>query len=265
MTNFTEEVTNPSLVSAIREEQNRSIREQRIISEAMKAKFLAPIVVSPSPVTAEESNQAIFKKGTTIAFHTIENTGHQKFFIVFSDWDALRKWRNEENQQTLVISYEDICGMALNEKADSAGFVINPFTDDVIFSKDLILRLKEEQSRRANGGVTECVVQKDTQVFLGQPKVYPKQMVDEISKYLKTRKNVKSAYFFLMMKEGEQSYLIIVDFTGDKKELFGGIAKSVEKHLNGMYLDMSSLDSGFAADSIKNTKPFYKRKSFGLF
>ena len=90
-------------------------------------------------------------------------------------------------------------------------------------------------------------------------------MIDEICKYLKTKKNVNAAYLRLMVKDIEQSYLIVVDFSGDKNEVFSGIANAGVPFSNGKYLDFVPLSSSFGKEAVENVIPFYKKKKFGIF
>lgn len=260
-------VTNPELVRAISEigENNSKEMQDQVINEVMKAHFISPVIISPSPEASININEAVLKENTTISFSIIENTANQKLFLAFTDWDELRKWHNSKNQQTLILTFDDLAAMVLDEKGNSDGFVINPFGGNVIFNKLMIRALKEEKDRRAKGGVVEQVVKKDTAVQLGQPRIYPKEMVKAISEHLRNKKKVKAAYLQLMIKEGDQSYLVIIDFTGDKREVFDGVAKVAMSYLNGMFIDMVPFDSEFGHNATKNIEPFYKRKTFGIF
>jgi SseB protein. len=267
MIDINKPITNPELVKAINEmaENNSQEKWNKVIDEVMKAHFISPIIISPSPEHPTNTNEVVLKQDTKISFNMIENNENQQFFLSFTDWEELRKWHFSENQQTLITTFDDLASMVLNEKGNAEGFVINPYGGSITFNKELIRSLKEEKERRAKGGVVEQVVKRDTTVKLGQPRVYPKQMVDAISQHLKNKKNVKAAYLQLMIKEEEQSYLVIIDFTGDKREVFDGVAKVAMTYLNGMFLDMVPIDDEFGRTATRNVEPFYKRKSFGLF
>lgn len=230
----------------------------------MKAHFISPVNISPVP-SSSENNEVVLKEDTTISFNIIEDTNNQKFFLAFTDWEELGKWHKGENQQTLIVTYDDLAAMILDEKGNSDGFVINPYGQNIIFNKSMILGLTNEKERRKNGGVVEQVVEKDTTVQLGQPLVYPQEMINAISDYLKTQKKVKAAYLQLMIKQGEQSYLIIVDFEGEKRKLFDGIGSVAMKCLNDMYIDLIPYDSEFGRNACSNVEPFYKKKKFGIF
>ena len=260
-------VTNPDLVLAIKEMQTSNTKEtqDQMINEVMKAHFISPVNISPIPGLIDEVGKVVLKEETTISFNMIINTANQQFFLAFTDWDELGKWCKSENQQTLIMNFDDYAAMVLDEKGNSDGFVINPYGGNVVFNKDMVRALRDEKERRANGGVVEQVVKKDTTVQLGQPRVYPEELVKGISNYLKNQKNVKAAYFQLMIKDGEQSYLIVVDFSGDRRVLFDGIANVAKNHLNGMFVDFVPYDSEFGRNATNNVEPFYRRKKFGLF
>jgi hypothetical protein len=260
-------ITNPDLVAVIKEMKERNTKESqdKVINEVMKAHFISPVNISPVPASSSDRGEVVLKEETTISFSIIENTANQQFFLAFTDWEELGKWNKCENQQTLIITFDDLTSMVLDEKGNSDGFVINPHAQNIVFDKAMISILKDEKERRAKGGVVEQVVEKDTTVQLGQPRIYPKEMVDAISSYLKKQKSVQAAYLQLMIKEGEQSYLIIVDFVGDRRKIFDGIGSVAIRYLNGMFIDLIPYDSDFGRKASNNIKPFYIKKKFGLF
>ncbi len=260
-------IYNPELVVAIKamQESNTKENQDQVINEVMKAHFISPVIISPIPESSSDSKEVVLKEKTIINFSIIENTVNQQFFLAFTDWEELWKWHKVENQQTLILTFDDLAAMVLDEKGNSDGFVINPFSGNVTFNKTMVQALKDEKERREKGGVIEQVVKKDTTVQLGQPRIYPKEMVNAISDYLKKQKSVQAAYLQLMIKEEEQSYLIIVDFTGERREIFDGIGNAAISHLKGMLIDLVPYDSDFGHNATNNIKPFYKRKKFGLF
>lgn len=62
----------------------------------------------------------------------------------------------------------------------------------------------------------------------------------------------------------DQSYLLVVDFQGEKEVVFGAIAAAVKPYLKEMYLDMVPLEMEFGQSVVQNVEPFYQRKK-GLF
>ncbi len=267
-------VTNPDLVSAICDmrQDNSPEKQNRMMDEVMKAHFITPVNVSPEPNHGHcdgddhcdchhhhHDHTTEFKEGTTISFYSIADSAGKHFFLAFTDWDELRKWQNNDHQQTFIVTFDDISGMLLQENSRWDGFVINPYGESIVFNNELVKALKDEMERRANGGVVEQVIEKETTVQLGEPRVYPTDMVNAICAHVKKKKNVKAAYLRLMEKDGEQSYLVIVDFTGDRHDVFDGIGKAAWSHLNGMYIDLVPFDTNFGQQAATGVEPFYKR------
>lgn len=257
-------VTNPTLLRALNNTQGtQTERDNQIIQEAMRANFLIPVTITPTPENATAQGQVVLERDTDIRFFLVKGTEDQLYFVAFSDWDALRQWQSIENQQTLVMPFAELAKTLLKQRSEIVGVVINPAGNSATFRKPLLEAVLRDIERQNNGGVVEQVIEKQTEVMLGQPRIYPTEMTQAIAGYLKRQKNVKAAYLQLMVKDREQSYLVVIDFTGDKSSLFRGIAQAANPFLNGVYLDMVPLDSDFGQSATRKIEPFYRRKAFG--
>lgn len=148
--------------------------------------------------------------------------------------------------------------------AGSDGIEINPFGGRLQLPRDLISHVKIEKDKQTSGG-TSITVKKDTQVMLGEPKNYPTEMILAITACLRTKKCVNAAYLRLMNKEEEQSFLLIIDMLGNKDDVFPDVGKTAIPYLNGMFVDLVTLDSDFGKRAADQVEPFYKRKKFGWF
>ena len=67
----------------------------------------------------------------------------RKFFMAFTDWMELKKWKDEENQQTFAMSFDDYAGMLLRKDAQgnsspALGFVINPFGGNIVVTREMV-------------------------------------------------------------------------------------------------------------------------------
>lgn len=259
-------VINPLLVSAIQKmKDNNSVENwNQTIDEVIRANFLCPVLMDPKPDSANSEGITILEKSMKISFPMISSTSNQHFFLAFTDWDELRKWQNVENQQTIILSFDDLTEMALKDGAGSDGIEINPFGGRLQLPRDLISHVKIEKDKQTSGG-TSITVKKDTQVMLGEPKNYPTEMILAITACLRTKKCVNAAYLRLMNKEEEQSFLLIIDMLGNKDDVFPDVGKTAIPYLNGMFVDLVTLDSDFGKRAADQVEPFYKRKKFGWF
>ena len=101
--------------------------------------------------------------------------------------------------------------------------------------------------------------------MLGEPKEQPRELLEAVKRHLKATREVKKAYFMLMIRDNEQSFLIVVDFCGDREKVFGGIAAAATPHLKqGQFIDMVPAGDRFGQNAIAEKKPFYTRSLFGF-
>ena len=86
-------------------------------------------------------------------------------------------------------------------------------------------------------------------------------MVNAICRYAKNVKKINAIWLKLMVKDGEQSFLLIVDSIGDEQTIYNGIAQAGQQYLPaGMYIDIISYEEPFGKNAATG-KPFYKKKS----
>lgn len=254
MIDINKPVTNDNLVKAMRimQENQTPDNEKKLINELFKANFLVPVIFDPDLKKANsQSGEIELKKDTVISFETLE-WEDKYYFQVYTDWEELYKWKYQPNQQTLVISYKEISEFIINQGKD--GFVINPFSDNFVLSKNQLM----SQSQPVK--CESYIVEESTRVSLGIPKKYPKKMIKELKKYLSKQQNIKKAYFMLMEKNEKFSYLLVIDFIGDKDEVFNGIANVAIPYSNGYYINMIPYNSDFGVSTVKEKSPFYERK-----
>ncbi len=248
-------VTNPKLVEAITKLYSApgASSDALFENEMRAAHFLAPVIIDPPGASGEKPELSTLPKGTTISFPMLTNSDNVSFYPAFTDWQELRKWQNKPDQQTLILSLEDLSHM-VKEHAGCGGFVINPFGQSLIMTPDKIDLLLQ-------GPVAKSyTVEKTEKVMLGEPAEYPTAMTDAIARFCQGQKQVKAAYLMLMVKGEERSLLLVVDFTGDRRTLFDAIGRVALPHLpNGYYIDMIPADSNFGKNAVQNRKPFYEQ------
>lgn len=132
------DIINPALMLAISrmKENNNTATQNKMVEEAMNARFLVPCVVKFKPGTEKEVER---NPGNTIVnFNMMKTTSDDMYFIAFTDMGELKKWQDNENQNVMVMSFDDLAGLVLNSQGKSAGFAINPSTTNVAFRKEII-------------------------------------------------------------------------------------------------------------------------------
>lgn len=238
--------------------------EDRMLSEIVHGRYLVPMqLIEKETSIPDENGFKTIQAGDTLNFANLVDQDDTRWLPAFTDWAEFEKMYDKNIWQSNVSSYEDL--IAISE--DMEGIVIN--------CKGISLRINDENRKRIEEfikektspketSVTEQTVEKDTEVMFGEPKDYPSKMITAVSEYMKKQKCIKRAYLRLMIKGTEKSFLIVVDFEGNKDKIFQGIADAAKPHLEGNYLDMAGMDK-WAADAIEDVEPFYKKKFLGIF
>lgn len=235
------------------EENTSNVLEEIVL----RAWFLSVFESSEEP-RHESGEKAVFEKDTVLSFPMLSGADGKMFHPVFTDWEELGRWQGLATPlKTLILSFDDFHAM-ISKREDVAGVVVNPFGVSFSIPRERMSSLKERKEL-AKTGATSIVVEKETPVKLGTPKVYPDRIVRAISEHLRQHPEVSRVWLRLMIREKEQSFLLVVDFAGEAQEVFGGIADAARPFLNEMFLDMVPLDSSFGQQATEGVEAFYKR------
>lgn len=267
-------LTNPKLEDMFRRRAELDPKDEKaafaLMNEmakeiVMNAHFLSVVEFEGGNVRTDENGNVVFGAGTVIKYPQLKGPEGNMYFPAFTNWDELRKWNDakEGEIQTMVHSFDDYYAMV---KDNRNGFVIDPFGGNLILDNDTIRRFKEKKDMNTTGH-TERVITKETKVMIGEPAEYPHEMAEAIRVYAEANKDIKAVWLKLMQSDGEQSFLLAVDFKGDREDVFAKIAAAATPYLpDGYYIDIVSRYQPGIGTTASKGKPLYKRKSFfGLF
>jgi len=106
-------VINPELVAAIEAIQKEiNADTQDAYFKAIKnARFLSPVTIEPKPEPGDAEGKTTLKVDTKISFVGFTDDSGDNYLPVYTDWTALKQWRNVADEQTLITSYDDISDM----------------------------------------------------------------------------------------------------------------------------------------------------------
>ncbi|MEA4891930.1 MAG: enhanced serine sensitivity protein SseB C-terminal domain-containing protein [Peptococcaceae bacterium] len=252
---------NPQLVAAMKEmkETGTPEAENAFAACLREARFLAPVIFDPPlPKTGSPDGKVTLKEDTRISYLLLSLAEGDSFFPAFTSWGEFYKWGRQPKGQTLVTSFDDYCAMILPKTEGASGFVIDPFGENILLRREMMLRLKSEAAFQWKGGQL---------VSLGQPKEFPAELAEAAKKILKLQKSVHKAYLHLMIRDQRQSYLLVLDFLedADREKICDILAEAAKPYLKGMELNIVSLQDELGQKATEGREPFYVRKRFGLF
>lgn len=244
------------LLKEVKENQTETGMNMLFEEIVMNAHFLSVIFLSEPPKQNEDGTAA-FQKNTTMQMPMLSSAGGKHFYPVFTDHDELAKWQRMEKPNTLILTFDDyVAFLEKNEQAE--GIVINPFSDNFVLNRKLVAHLKTQKDLRTKG-VSQNKISKDTKVMVGEPKEYPAEMVEALRECMRDEPAIERAWLRFMVKDNVQSFLAVVDFTGNREEIFSKIAAAARPHLKNIYLDMIPYQDGFGKKAVENAAPFYQK------
>lgn len=256
-------INNDELLKAIEEmKKDNSPENQSCMLDLMvESEFLTPVCITPAPETngATMINMSL-APDAKIKFHMIENGKGKKYFLAFTSFDEMKKWRPKQDNQTIIQNFDDYAGMLQKAVGDGqiVGFVIDPFGSNIAFTKEQTIMIKEVKDGR-KADAKKHPIKAGVKVFLEEPSNYPDKMVEAIKEYLSKQDNVQRAYLQLMRQADEQSYVIALEYNGDRHVLFEGIAKIARPYLNDVCLDIMGTDNELGRKIIDIAEPFWEK------
>lgn len=198
-------------------------------------------------------------EGERMQVNMINSPDGKTYIPLFTDMESLRKWEmfKDVPVQTVAASFDDVMGF-LNDRV--SGVVINPFSENLCITTPQLQHMKQVKAQSTQ--INEHKLKKDTAVQIGEPKEYPLNLVNAIKSHAETDPRIKEVHMKVMTREGEMSFLLIIDFDGELNDVFTGVAGAGRGHVPaGMFLEMVPLNSEFGQQVITTTfsKPIYKK------
>lgn len=139
------EVRNPKLVAAMQamlKHDNEQTRSQ-MAAELLDSRLLSP--VQQQTILTEQDGPA-----RRVRFLDIQNTEGEKYYLAFTDLDEYARWNEDEkHNEALIMTLEDFGNILIRQLNDLKGFVVNPYSENISISKDLLLSLlKQREAKR---------------------------------------------------------------------------------------------------------------------
>jgi hypothetical protein len=199
-----------------------------------------------------EARHAI-ASGEKVQIMTSKTAKGEPFIPVFSSLSRLRTYIHDEN------GYLALKGRPLFETVPGAMFILNLGSE---YGKEL---LPQEIAGLLNPVGRTVTMDKPTKVLIGQPAVYPHDLVDALKEAFARRRDVLNAYLIqIAFQDGDQPPhpLIGIETTGDWQDVSQEIGRVVTALPSGLQVDAVRVDraqpEGIAA-SLLQTAPFYTR------
>lgn len=187
----------------------------------------------------------------------------QKLLPVFTNEDEMEQVKSCEGYEIVLVDFKDLMEVILYQENEYAGYIINPGSSKVIIDKELMEYIID--IHRTHDGQVHINANDVLSMQEMEKKEYPQNIINVLNAYFKSEKSINAAYMTILTQNGNKSYLLVTDFTGDKEKIFKKISETVKPHLKDIPLDQLEYSTEFGKELTKDIKPFYKKKIFGIF
>ena len=214
------------------------------------------LIVLTNGHNENEEGVRTLEKDTNVQFVTFENGQIPVFTSTNRIFD---KGVIKEQVPFMAMKGQDLFGVA-----KGATYILNPYSD---YGKELI---PQEIESLLNGSIfeqnNEMTIEKETEIQIGQPAKYPKELTIALSQLFKNRPSVKAAYLaaIKMDKSDNIPHLMIgLKVEGNLTDISKEAGPLAENYLGkDEILDFIQIDnSGGVSDYFLNqTEPFYTNK-----
>lgn len=111
--------------------------QKDFINQMIHARFLCPAVIDPMP-DLEKDGSVIMEAGARVMLSHVTNPNKDMFLVAFTDNKEANKNKPEDVEHTILTTYADFCSLILNENSKYAGFVINPFSENIVLTREIM-------------------------------------------------------------------------------------------------------------------------------
>lgn len=210
----------------------------------------------------ERSGTTVLKEGYQLKIQNIEFNG-KPYIPVFSSLVRLQQALQEET------GYIALNALELMKITQGAEILLNPGSE---FGKEFT---REEIQSIVDGSIWKPSqsyrVEKETQVMIGQPANYPRELADALKRLFKGVKEVKRAYlahFFNPEQDEKPHTLVGIEASGNWEQVVaqaGLVARDVE--IPDPPVDFIQITGRSGAEDyfLNECEPFYKKKVLGFF
>ncbi|EHL16431.1 hypothetical protein HMPREF9629_01271 [Peptoanaerobacter stomatis] len=253
---LSENFSNEALEYAIKNvvSENSQDNQNTLISELLNT-YLYTLVDIPEQAEDKVQGFTLLKK--------IENK--ETFLPVFTNMQEMKSAKGKYDFEEILLDFDEISGVILDKTTVFKGFIINGDSDNIIITDELINYILENRSKAQSDGTVNIEEGETVEISSLEGDLYPKDMIDALVNHFKSQKNINSAYIRFLSHNGDNSYLLITDFTGDKDTTFAKISEIARPFLTNMYLDQLEYSTKFGKEATKDIAPFYKKKILGIF
>ena len=232
-------------------ENNNPKNLNDILNELVRSPLLAPAVFDPQGQPApkpEADGRVQLPKETKISLVMVTSPEGKRYYLGFSDWDAVHAWQKAQPktaQQIILLRFDDYANM-IAKNAEASGLVITPGDNSLRLERPLIESVKKTKDEVSQKIAAQLAEQQARRIHPG----------DKVTL-------VEPSILSVMIVNGDaRSYLLVLDGPKDEK-LFASVAQAARPYLlsreKKMDLNITTSISPLGQQGMQGSEPFYRK------
>lgn len=131
-------VANTDLIIGLKIMQGNPTAESQneFINQMIHARFLCVATFDPEPFQNENGEYEV-TEGTKLLLNSVASQDKRAFIVAFTETKEALKYK-KENEHTVITTYPDFCNMIFQKDAPYSGFVINPYSENIVVTKEIM-------------------------------------------------------------------------------------------------------------------------------
>lgn len=228
----------------------------KIVSEIVeRATFLVPAEIECEP-TKDKNGISSVPASIPISF-VVFSDGSQKYIPIFSDNEQVARWDKAANIHMFSMNFEQIIHI-LDQMGGDEGLVLNPYSDNLMMKRSMIMQWHEQLQISRQGHASHAISpDMADKAYALNP--YPFQLMNTLCAVARENENINAMWLRGIKLNDEHSYLLIVDFTGDRQSALPPLGEAAKKFLGNKPLHIVPRDEGFGGKVVEGVTPIYTK------
>lgn len=231
---------------------------EKIATEIVEhASFLVPAELAVEPTKDNNGNLSV-PSSANISFVIFSLDAQRRYLPVFSTMAELDKWQKPDNVHMFKMDFEHIVHI-LQQLDSDVGLVLNPYTDALLMKRPMVMKWHEQLQISRNGHASHTIpIEMADKAYALNP--LPFQMMNVLCDTARKNPAVNALWLRGIKLNEEHSYLLVVDFTGDRQAALSPLGEAARKFLGNKPLHIVPHDEGFGGKVVEGITPIYTKE-----
>lgn len=230
---------------------------EKIVAEIVeRAMFLVPAELENEPIKDKDGKLSV-PAASAISFVVFSDGNGKKYIPIFSDMEQVARWDKASNIHMFTMDFEQVISI-LSQMGGEEGLVLNPYSDNLMMKRSMVMKWHEQLQISRKGHASHAIsTDMADKAYALNP--YPFQLMNTLCAAARENEKINAMWLRGIKLNDEHSYLLVVDFTGDRQAALSPLGEAAKKYLGDKPLHIVPKDDGFGGKVVEGITPIYTK------